>query len=285
MNEQQKHLIALVNDELTSFAPITLEQMKEVKLMNRIDAKYFIPLAQLVDLLHLAAPLYYAQAKGTEMMATYHTTYLDTDDHQMYINHQNGRQVREKIRVRTYIDTNDTFLEVKNKNNHGRTSKNRILVPSLEALVGGQLGLQETNVMDDAEWYEKHPLKDKKVIYDSPADFLSRKSWFQLSELHPHIYNHFQRITLVNHGMTERLTIDTGIQFHNFETLHDYDMSNIAIVELKRDGRTPSPMLDIFRQLRIHPGGFSKYCIGCALTNPELKQNNFKEKIYKIQKM
>lgn len=285
MNEQQKHLIGLVNDELRGFSPITLEEMKVVKLMNRIDAKYFIPLAQLIDLLHLAAPQYYAQAKGDEMMATYHTTYLDTDDHQMYINHQNGHKVREKIRVRTYVDTNDTFLEVKNKNNHGRTSKNRVLVPSLETLVGGQYGLSVSDTAADAEWFREHPLKDKKIVFDSPADFLRRKSWYELTELHPHIYNHFQRITLVNHGMTERLTIDTGIRFHNFETLQDYDMSNIAIVELKRDGRTPSPMLDIFRQLRIHPGGFSKYCIGCALTNSHLKQNNFKEKIHKIQKM
>lgn len=285
MNDIQEKLIHEVSQELLAFEPITLDEMKEVKLMNRIDAKYYIPLAQLIDLLRLAAPLYYVQAKGTERMATYHTTYLDTIDHRMYINHQNGHKVREKIRIRTYLDTDDTFLEIKNKNNHGRTSKNRVAIPSLEAIVGGQFGLNETDAKEDQEWYAAHPLKDKKRFFNSPSDFLRRMSWFELEELHPHIYNHFQRITLVNRAKTERLTIDTGIRFHNFETQTDYDMSNIAIVELKRDGRTPSPMLEIFRQLRIHPGGFSKYCIGCALTNPNLKQNNFKEKIRRIQNL
>lgn len=41
----------------------------------------------------------------------------------MYRMHHCGKKVREKIRVRTYLDTNDTFLEIKNKNNHGRTKK------------------------------------------------------------------------------------------------------------------------------------------------------------------
>ena len=52
--------------------------------------------------------------------------YFDTDDYEMYRMHHAGRTVREKIRVRTYLDSLDTFLEVKNKNNHGRTKKKRI---------------------------------------------------------------------------------------------------------------------------------------------------------------
>ncbi len=42
----------------------------------------------------------------------YHTIYLDTPDRDMYVTHQNGRIVREKIRIRTYINS-DHFLEVK----------------------------------------------------------------------------------------------------------------------------------------------------------------------------
>jgi hypothetical protein len=41
----------------------------------------------------------------------------------------------------------------------------------------------------------------------------------------------------------------------------------------------------MLRQLRIHPHGFSKYCMGSALTNPELSVNRFKRKLIEIKKI
>jgi hypothetical protein len=35
----------------------------------------------------------------------------------------------------------------------------------------------------------------------------------------------------------------------------------------------------------MRPDGISKYCLGVAMLYPELKSNNFKEKILKIQKI
>jgi hypothetical protein len=58
----------------------------------------------------------------------YETTYLDTEGREMFMAHQNGRTVREKIRVRTYKDSGLTFLEVKNKNKqrtHGQETNTR----------------------------------------------------------------------------------------------------------------------------------------------------------------
>ena len=97
--------------------------------------------------------------------------------------------------------------------------------------------------------------------------------------------NYFDRITLVNHGMTERLTIDLNLRFHNLETEGEASMDFLAIVELKRDGHHPSPMHDLLIRMHVHPGGFSKYCIGSALTNPTLRTNNFKQKLTWIQKL
>ena len=55
-------------------------------------------------------------------------------------------------------------------------------------------------------------------------------------------------------------------------------------MELKRDGNVPSPMIGIMQSLRIKPLKVSKYCIGTALTTPEVKQNRFKAKIRRINK-
>jgi len=41
----------------------------------------------------------------------------------------------------------------------------------------------------------------------------------------------------------------------------------------------------MLRQLRIQPHGFSKYCMGSALTNAQLPVNRFKEKLIEINKI
>lgn len=249
-----------IEEILKRFEPITLEEMSVVKLMNRIDTKYVIPLKQLKYILEEAAPLYMVQTKEEQRLAPYHTVYLDTPEKTMYNLHQAGRQVRQKIRIRTYLDTDTTFLEVKTKNNHARTKKKRIIVdlPDYSNFKEFQSNLEATS-------------------------FLNEKSWHDLKNLMPHVENRFNRITLVNRAKTERLTIDLKLSFHNYDTGRDIDFSPVAIIELKRDGLTYSPMRDILLSQRIHEGGFSKYCIGCALTNPKLRQNNFKEKIIRIK--
>ena len=69
------------------------------------------------------------------------------------------------------------------------------------------------------------------------------------------------------------------------ETGKEANVGPLVIIELKRDGNVYSPVLDIIRQLRIKPSGFSKYCIGSIMTNHDLKQNLFKQKLVKLRKI
>ena len=69
------------------------------------------------------------------------------------------------------------------------------------------------------------------------------------------------------------------------ETGKQADVGPLVIIELKRDGNVFSPVLDILRQLRIKPSGFSKYCIGSVMTNKGLKQNNFKSRLVRLSKL
>lgn len=98
---------------LDIFGPVTLEEMSGIRLMNRTDTKYLLPLETLAVLLYYAAADYRVQEVAGERNIVYHTVYLDTVDKAMYRAHQNGRAVREKIRVRTYVASQLTFLEVK----------------------------------------------------------------------------------------------------------------------------------------------------------------------------
>ena len=241
---------------LDQLPPISLDEMKDIKLMNRIDKKYLATIGQLEQLLVLAQGKYMVQQIEGKRYNRYHTIYLDTPDEEMYTMHHNGRLVRQKVRVRTYLDSGDTFLEVKNKNNHGRTKKKRMVVNGVDTL------------------------------HEDDGDMLlSKYANYLLADLVPKVENRFERITLVNMAKTERLTIDCHVKFHHLETdIHD-TFDRLVIIELKRDGNVYSPVKDMLRELRIKPSGFSKYCIGSALTNPRLKRNRFKARFKKIDKL
>ena len=115
-----------MTDILAPFAPISLEQMSSVKLMNRIDTKFVTTMPQLVRLLKMAQGEYYVQEIKGERNMLYDTTYFDTRDFGMYNEHQHKHTNRQKIRFRTYVSSDLQFMEVKTKNNHGRTKKKRI---------------------------------------------------------------------------------------------------------------------------------------------------------------
>ena len=251
-------MYSIIAEKAYDLPPITLEEMSGIKLMNRTDTKFVATFGQLCEFLTRVKGKYYIQDIDGQRLASYHTTYFDTGDYQMYVMHHCGKTTREKIRVRTYLDSQDTFLEVKNKNNHGRTKKKRITIGGLDTM-------------------------DKE--HDNIVPFLGKYAWYGIDEITPVIENWFNRITLVNYGKTERLTIDFNLKFHHLKSGGRSALQRVAIIELKRDGNVPSPALDILRETRIKRSGFSKYCIGSALTNPELKRNNFKERLTMINKM
>ena len=254
--QKRMDIDAHIDELLTKLQPITLEEMKDIRLMNRTDTKFVTNKEKLMRLLELAQGKYYAQFTDGSKIANYMTTYWDTDDYRFYMEHHNGRAPRQKVRVRTYMDSDITFLEIKTKNNHGRTKKKRVEVPCQQ--ITGEGGNEE---------------------------FLQERVHLSLADIHPTVRNRFHRITLVNYGKTERLTIDYDVHFHNMETEQDANVGPLVIIELKRDGNVYSPVLDILRQLRIKPSGFSKYCIGSVMTNKGLKQNLFKQKLVKLRKL
>jgi hypothetical protein len=240
---------------INKFSPITLDEMSNVKLMNRVDTKFVTTMPRLLQLLKMAQGEYFMQEIDGKRTSAYTTLYYDTPAFEMYINHHNGCLGRQKVRVRQYVDSGQTFLEVKNKNNHRRTRKKRIVINEFD------------------------------INGDEKRKFLEPLCWYDVDTLQPALRNWFDRITLVNKGKTERVTIDTNLRFHNFSSGIDNNLSQAVIIELKRDGNVSSSLLAMLRDLHIHPHGFSKYCIGTALTNPEIKQNRLKEKIHYVHRL
>ena len=156
---------------IAKFEPITLDEMKAVRMMNRTDTKYVIPISSLAELLKRSAANYRVQEVDGERLLTYHTVYYDTPGQAMYIAHQNGKKTREKIRLRTYVSSGLTFFEIKNKNNRGRTDKKRIKIP-----------LENTNFLTNDETrkflakYAKKLIREQRNTLGTPLK-TSPRSW------------------------------------------------------------------------------------------------------------
>ena len=248
-----------IDDILRKMDFITLEEMKTVRLMDRVDSKFVAPLSFLPDLLEEMTPLFKVQINNDIILAPYTTQYLDTPDLDMFTMHHNGKLNRQKIRIRSYIDDERYYLEVKNKNNKGRTKKIRVQVP-------------HTHIESIDE------LTNEK-------GFLVENSLFETDMLIPSLANDFKRITLVNNKKTERITIDVDLSFHNYFSGEKEYLEDLMVLELKQDGWKHSDFRDILMKLRIKKSSFSKYCMGIYLTDPNVKNNRFKRRWNSINKL
>jgi hypothetical protein len=238
---------------------ISLDEMASIRLMDRIDSKFVASVSLLPLLLEDMLPYFKVQTINNKRIASYATQYLDTSDLKMFVMHQNGKLNRQKIRIRSYVESNLSFLEIKNKNNKGRTSKKRVPV-----------SFTHLTSIDD--------LNDEVL-------FLDENSLFNSHTLEPSLANNFDRITFVNNKETERVTIDLNLLFLNPKTGNEKSLDKLMILELKQDGWQHSDFRDILHHLRIRPVSFSKYCMGIVLTNPEVKYNRFKSKWAIINKL
>ena len=86
---------------LSHFETITLDEMRDIRLMNRIDTKFVTTVPVLRRLLELASDEYYVQQVDGEVIAPYYTLYYDTEDCAMYNRHEVGHLERQKLRVRS----------------------------------------------------------------------------------------------------------------------------------------------------------------------------------------
>lgn len=253
----------MILDEMT---PIGLDDMKAVRLMNRVDQKYMATATLLEALLERIADGYYVQHIGGTPLAPYRTLYFDTPDLRMYTQHHNQKLNRQKLRVRTYRSTDTTFFEIKNKDNKRKTQKVRIPV--------------EVSQFDQVL---EVPEVARFVSENTPYGISSQSSPFALHEC---VENRFERITLVDKAMSERVTIDRGITFHNRATGIDSSIAHLLVIEVKH--QAGAPMSDIekaLHSLHVLPRRMSKYCIGTALTDPSAKYGRFKPKLLYIEKL
>lgn len=236
------------------FAPIGLENMGEVKLMNRVDTKFWFNAQHLSQLFDMIKDEYFILTVNNKSVQPYSNIYYDTNINSMYLAHHNGKLNRYKIRRRNYDLSGIGFLEVKFKNNKGRTRKQRM--------------------QSD---FNSHGFSEAE------RNFIQKSTPFSTDGITPFLLNKFSRITLVNKNFKERCTIDFNLHYEYRNRKMSLD--KLIIVEVKSDGiPSGSPLVQSLYKLHIRPAGFSKYCIGRSVTDTSVKKNRFKQKLRMIEK-
>lgn len=242
-----------VNLQLNTFEPITLEEMDNVKLMNRVDVKYTFRDEQLPSFLDKLKEHYRVLEVNGCRSSRYESLYFDTPGFHLYHQHHSGRLNRYKIRVRKYVESNLHFFEIKFKNNKGRTLKNRIKQQQVIETIEGRAG-----------------------------EFLAEHSNLGSEKLEPKLWVNYTRITLVHRTIAERVTLDLNLSFKTDEELHS--IPHLVIAEVKQDKASTSTFVRLMRDNFIREGSISKYCFGVASMFRE-RINNFKTQLHLYKKI
>ncbi|OIN59476.1 hypothetical protein BLX24_10940 [Arsenicibacter rosenii] len=242
-----------IEQQLSQFDPISLDDMDAVKLMDRTDTKFLVPLARLPALLDTFSAHYRLLTIHDTQQCRYQTLYYDTADLRLYHLHQSGKLNRFKVRARTYVESAISFFEVKHKNNKGRTVKKRIPQPAVSPQLSAPV-----------------------------RDFLSRFPECGALPLEGLFWIDYTRLTLVGKQTAERLTIDLNLTFRNDTKQVGYP--ELVIIELKQNRAQVSVCRQVMKQAGLRQGGISKYCFGVMNLYPSVKQNNFKRHWQAIRK-
>ena len=252
MNKNKKYLIQYLLNDLQT---VSLEELDNVKLLDRQDTKFVFNQIHLPLILDKIKPFYRILEINNDRVFTYDNTYFDTDDFLFYNQHHNGNKKRFKIRSRKYSSSNQSFFEIKIKNNKDRTVKKRLPIDGINKYLGEQ---------------EK--------------DLVSEIIGLPPNQITPKLNVQFSRITLTDNSFNERLTIDTNISAKNGSGSKIFDQ--LVISEIKQKKYDPkSDFIQILRNLKIQEMRFSKYCMGMLHVNKEIKYNRFKPKLLRINKI
>lgn len=241
---------------LRRLEPIGLERLAAMALLDRFETKFIFHQDRLPEILTGMADEYRVLRINDSSLNHYRTLYFDTPEFALFRRHQAGGRNRYKVRSRAYLDTNLTFMEVKQKVSTERTVKSRMETAGLvEHISPGITGFLNSHL---------------------PAG-----DW----ALEPKLWNQYTRVTLVGKSGPERVTLDLDLQYLTGNG-QSAMLPGLVIGEVKLDGAgRDSAFIRRMRAMSIRPAGFSKYCIGVSMLYGCVKHNRFRPTLRQVDKL
>ncbi|MFI5496015.1 polyphosphate polymerase domain-containing protein [Actinoplanes sp. NPDC051859] len=236
--------------EEAALAPITLAELNEqAGLLTRVDRKYLLPVADL-PLLWAGLP---ADVRVLEIDSRrrfgYRSDYFDTPALTSFHGAARRRRRRFKLRVRSYLDSDLRFLEIKTRGARGTTVKQRFPYAGSTAFL--------------------HPAAAELAVATLHAagvpDVGDRFARTLTTE--------YERITLLLPASGSRVTVDRHLGWA-VPGGGELSLPGRVIVETKSGGST-SPIDRLLWSLGHRPCAVSKYATGLAALHPALSANRW----------
>jgi hypothetical protein len=235
---------------------------------TRVDRKYLLPESVLDQLLSESRELWVPESMAGFVGADghaqqrYETLYFDTPDLVLFHAARLQRPSRAKVRVRTYLDTGDSFVEVKQRSPRGETTKAR------EPWTGS---------LDDAKPFIE-------------ASLYGETATAAVAGLVPIARTAYQRVAyLLNDGA--RMTVDRGLAVGSHVGPSHYlpaegnEGTKLVIVETKSAGLSPTLIDRCLWNVHVRPQSLSKYALAIASFNPELPMGRWRRTVTQLREI
>jgi hypothetical protein len=246
---------SLLAELLVPFAQAPIELLRGRELLRRTDTKFLLREERLEALFARLMEIYGVLAAGGNTVSTYATEYLDSAELRCFEDHRRGRRLRQKVRVRSYPDRGQSFVEVKTRRSDVRTVKHR----------------------------RERPLDGGPLCRDERA-FVAENCAFPAEGLEPVVAVHYRRALLLSRETHERVTIDADLSVTRGTQVHK--LAGVAIVEVKQPSyRASTPAMRALRACRLKPISLSKYCAAVVLTHEGLRCNRLLPALRRLERM
>lgn len=222
------------------------EEVIKIKRSERLVSNFVFRKSMLYPLLREAASGYRVIALGGNPFFDFKSQYYDTDQYALYLDHHNERLNRWKIRRIDNLTEGKIRFEIRYFNNKHKTQR----------------------------WYVETDNRNN-ALSKPEKRLLKKHTPYRPKLINPSLCANYRRFTLLGSDNTTRVTFDTDLQFiHRGMAIQ---LPQLAVAEVKQAEFSPRGVIyDILKNHQIYPKNFSKYCIGLAMLNKQVKTNNFK---------
>jgi hypothetical protein len=244
-----------INSTLKRFNTLTLDELNsKAKLMQRQETKYLTTKKDLVEILSKLVDHYDILMIKDKRIFDYDNMYMDYKNLLLYLDHENSKEQRVKVRKRKYVDANISFFEYKLK-------------------TGTFMDKQRIKLKNNAF----------RTMDKTSREFLAKIHKQGDTMVLPTMQTTYKRITLCNKTTEERITIDLDLIFTDPKVKKSGSLrvQDFVIIEVKQK----LDSTDTFcRDVIINNGGelaegCSKYCLGLIYFDRVKKFTHFQKTV------
>ncbi len=236
-------------DKLDKFSAINLVDYGQIDFSDSSESKFILGAKKLKKVLEEIKDDYYVLQIKNQRIFKHTNEYYDTQDYKLYMAYHNGSGTRYLIKNNEVEGVKDQSIEIKYQSNKGEISKVK-----------------------------------QKVKKTDISEFVQENTPFNPEALTKTLKNKFYRIVLIHKKNKEKITIDLNLKLSNKK--NKIKLPYVAIVEVKQEKFSLySDFMLSLRKHNVQRTSLSKYCIGVALLNKDVKKNKFKSKLLAISKI